>query len=451
MEALTAQTSLDYAAGSAAIVAPRSVFDTVGDLAIYRARWQQRCAHYTIWRAYYEGTAYDNQALREALKLYSGVRQIFGPLRRAVRIDVAKVPGGWRIDAGNPDDDRAAVPTNVKAAVQQIRAWSEYRASYSRAVLHGAVAGEFGLLVVDDQVAKQVQIIPLRPDEVVLGTFADGTPFGLVLKCALVDRAGTYEYAALYTARTVATYRNGLPHDYDGGGSDRPNLQGRVPVLLRPYRAGESGIGENAFAGAHEQLDRVNDATSQTLDVLQRNAQPITVFTGVEEVEMTPGSDAVILPHKDATASILAPELAVDQAVTLIQLVLNEFKNVLPQLILDSLVARNDLAYDTVVTLCMELIDHIREVRTHVDSAIETAERWAIEAGQTMGLFPGVDAALHHLDPDRPVLEPGPNAKLALEQSRTTIDGAKAALVAPRAALDSPGGSQADAATKEPA
>jgi hypothetical protein len=68
----------------------------VADLAIYRERWIQRCAHYQIQRAYYRGTVYDEHpALVRALKLYGGVRQIFGPLRRAVRVDVAKVPGRW--------------------------------------------------------------------------------------------------------------------------------------------------------------------------------------------------------------------------------------------------------------------------------------------------------------------------------------------------------------------
>ena len=367
--ALSAQTSQDYAAGAAVISRPSSVFDTVADLTIYRLRWQQRCAHYTVLRAYYAGTVYDQYpALRQALKLYSGIRQIFGPLRRAVRVDVAKVPGGW---AFHPD-----VPKSVQAAVQQIRDWSNYRAAYSRAVLHGAVAGEFGLLMVDDWRMRTVQIVPLRPDEVVTGTFADGTPFGLIVKCGLVDRAGAYEYAQLLTPNTITTFRNGAQHDYDGGGAKRPNLLGFVPLLLSLYVAGESGIGENAFAGTQELLDRVNDAASQALDVIQRNAEPLTVFSGVDDVQFDPANNAITLRRADAKAYTLVPNLVIDQALSLIEKVLNEFKNLLPQLILDVLTSRNDLAYDTVITLSMELIDHVHDVRTHVDSAIETAERW---------------------------------------------------------------------------
>jgi hypothetical protein len=412
--ALEAQTSQDYASG-AVITRSQSVFDTVADLRIYRDRWQQRCAHYTILRAYYAGTVYDQYpALVKALKLYAGIRQIFGPLRRSVRVDVAKVPGGW---AFHPD-----VPQNVQTAVELVREWSHFRASYSRAVLHGAVSGEFGLLGIDDWRNATVAIVPLRPDEVVTGTFADGTPFGLVIKCGLVDRQGVYEYAQLLTPRTITTFRNGVQHDYDGGGAKRPNMTGTVSLWLSPYLAGENGIGENAFAGTQELLDRVNDAASQALDVIQRNAEPLTVFSGVDDVAFDPANNAITLSRADAKAYTLVPNLVITEALALIEKVLTEFKNLLPQLILDVLSSRNDLAYDTVITLCMELIDHVHDVRTHVDSAIETAERWALTAGMQMGIFSGIDPAAHHLDPDRPVIEPGPNAKLAMEGARKALE-----------------------------
>ncbi len=439
--ALTAQTSQDYAAGSAAVTRPQSVFDTVADLAIYRQRWQQRCLHYQVLRNYYDGTVYNDTALIQALKLYSGIRQIFGPLRRAVRVDVAKVPGGWTL--------MEDAPPALAAAVEQVRAWSSYRASYSRAVLHGAVAGEFGLVMIDDRAAKTASIIPLRPDEVVTGTFSDGTPFGLVVKCNLVDRQGQYEYAQLFTPRTITTFRNGTQHGYDGRQPKQPNLLGFVPLLLSPYLAGESGIGENAFAGTQELLNRVNDAASQTLDVIQRNGEPLTVFSGVEDVEFDPENNAITLSKPDAKAYTLVPNLVIDHALALIDKVLAEFKNLLPQLILDVLTSRNDLAYDTVLTLCMELIDHVGDVRTHVDAAIETAERWALQAGLQMGVFTGIEPAQHRLDPERPVIQPTPGQRLQMESQQVGLEGARKALTAPQAA-PTPGRTGTGSADKEP-
>jgi hypothetical protein len=421
--ALTAQTSNDYAAGATALVTVDSVFDTVPGLALYRPRLQERCAHYELLRAYYRGTVYQIESYRKALKLYAGIRQIFAPLRRAVRMDVAKVPGGWALAEGTPPP--------LAEAVAQVRAWSSARASYARAVLHGAICGEFGLLLVDDWRAHTVQIVPLRPDEVVMGSLEDGTPFGLVIKSNLVDRRGRYEYAQLITPREVRTFRSGQPYDYDGQGAQRPNRLGFVGLLLSPYLAGEDSIGECAFAGAYEQLDRANDAASQALDVVQRNAEPITVFSGVRDVAFDPANNAITLDEPDAKAYTLNPNLAIDQALLLIDKVLKEFKSVLPQLILDDLVSRNDLAYDTVVTLCMELIDHVNDVRTHVDAAIETAERWALTAGLQMGVFAGLDPALHRIDPDRPVIAPPPGQQLALEAQRVGVEGARRALMAP--------------------
>jgi hypothetical protein len=425
-QALNAQTSLDYATGAAVLHAPRGVMDTVPDLILYKQRWVQRCAHYQIQRSYYRGTVYsDHSELVKALKLYSGIRQIFGPLRRAVRVDVAKVPGGWELDED--------VPPDVCEAVCQVRAWSSYRAAYSRAVQHGAVAGEFGLLMVDDRVARTASIVPLRPDEVVTGTLFDGTPFGLVVKCDLVDRAGRYEYAALYTPTSIRTFRNGDLHSYDGRPPEAPNLLGFVPILLSPYIAGENGIGENAFAGTAELLDRVNEAASQALDVIARNSEALVVFSGVDEVQFDPANNAVTMSNPAAKAYTLAPNLVIDQALALISAVLKEMKNLLPQLIFEDLISRNDLAYDTVITLCSELIDHVDDVRTHVDMAIETAERWALLAGQQMGVFPAtLDPSLHCLDADRPVIKPPPGQRMALEAQRVGVDSARMALMAPQ-------------------
>lgn len=423
--ALTATTSLSYAAGTAVATYAGSVFDAVPDLALYRPRWLQRCEHYQLLRSYYRGTVYsDHPELVKALKLYGGVRQIFGPLRRAVRVDVAKVPGGWAL----PEHADPALAD----AITQVRTWSSYRATYSRAVQHGAVAGELGLLVVDDRVAKTAAIVPLRPDEVVTGTLIDGTPFGLVVKPSLVDREGPYEYAALYTPSSVRTFRAGQAHGFEGRRDTEPNLLGFVPVLLSPYMAGEDGVGECAFAGVMEQLDRVNDAASQALDVIQKNAEPLTVFSGVESVDFDPANNALTLPKPEAKAYTLVPNLVIGEALELIREVKSEFKNLLPQLQLDQLASRNDLAYDTVLVLMGELIDHVGDVRTHVDAAIAQAERWAIVAGQQMGVFPaGLDPSSHQLDPDRPVIAPPPGQRLALEAQRVGVESAQRALTAP--------------------
>ena len=248
------------------------------------------------------------------------------------------------------------------------------------------------------------------------------------------------------------TYRNGDPHGYDGRRPEEPNLLGFVPILLAPFLAGENGIGENAFAGAAELLNRVNDAASQALDVIQRNAEPLTVFSGVSEVQFDPANNAITLDKADAKAYTLVPNLVIDHALALIDKVLQEFKNVLPQLLFDQLMSRNDLAYNTVLTLLSELIDHVNDARTHVDEAIETAERWALLAGQQMGAFPAsLDPALHRLNPDRPVIAPPPGQRLALEAQRVGVDGARRALTTPQEGPTAPMDDDEDPQEEDPA
>lgn len=420
----SAPTSQDYAAGYNYEARPRSVFDTVDDLALYRPRWLERCKLYQVRRSYYKGTAYDDWPdLINVLRLYSGIRQIFGPLRRAVRVDVAKVPGGWSL---HPD----LIKNNAHAAATaQIRAWSHAAQTYSAAVKYGAVAGEFGLAVIDDQAARTASIIALRPDNVVTGTLADGQPFGLIIKPGLVDRGGAYEYAQLWTPNTITTFRNGLQHSYDGHSPKRPNALRFVPVLLAPYLIGEDNAGECTFSGTQELLDRANDAASQALDVLQRNAEPPLVLSGVDEsqVDINPENNAIVLSEADAKAYTIAPNLAIDQAIKLIDKVLAEFKNQLPQLIFEQLMGRSDLAYDTVLTLCSELTDHVSDVRRNVDAAIVQAEQWAMQAAKAMRVpaFAAVDPLIHALDDQRPIIQPTPGQAVQLEQQKLALDKAK--------------------------
>jgi hypothetical protein len=389
------------------------IFHTLPQLTPFKEAWLARCERYQLWRAYYNGTVYDDKPeLIKALKLYGGIRQIFGPLKRAVRIDVAKVPGEWAMTEETPQQ--------IRDAVEQVRDWSHWRREYSRAVLFGAVAGEFGLLVVDEPEQQRVSVVPLRPDEVVTGTFEDGRPFGLIIKPGLRDKDGAYEYAQLITPDEITTYRDGALYDY-GGGDTRPNAYGFVPLLLAQYAISESGRGDNAFAGTEELLDRVNDVASQTLDVIQRNSEPLTVFSGVSEIEFQASNNALILPEVNAKAYTLVPNLVIGEALELIREVKAEFKNCLPQLILDDMRSRNDLAYDTVLTLLMELTDHIADVRASVDMAFQTAERWALLIGNMLRLW-NVDPELHEIDANRYIIKPTERLALGIEGARKALE-----------------------------
>ena len=341
----------------------------------YRLPWQARCARYARNRAYYTGKAYEK--LRQyalAAQLYSGTRTLFSPLRRCVRVDVAKVPGGWLL----PD----AASAYTRREVDSLRAKTGAVAAYERFLLYGAVAGEAALMLAGRPGAPMP--LALRADEIVIGELG-GAPLALIIKrkpSGLISE----EYAQAITPDYVQVFVDGVA---------RPavrNAYGFVPVMLGQYIAGEDGAGEPAFGGVLELLDRVNELASLTLDVVARNAEPLLVATGVQDIVMQPGQDAIKERNADAKFYTVNPQLAIAETLELIRDVRSEYKSLLPQLHLDELRVRGDLAYDTVVTMLSELGDHVLAVRSGVDRAVEQVERWMLDA---TGGTPS-DYALHH-------------------------------------------------------
>jgi hypothetical protein len=335
-----------------------SVFD-LPELQPYREGWRARCARYALYRAYYNGTAYDKlRGVTAARKLYEGTRTLFSPLRRVVAVDCAKIPAAWAL----ADD----APARLVADVAALRRRLDAEQVYARFLKYGAVAGE-AAIVVSGRPGAEV-LTAHRPDEIVTGAI-DGTPFGLIIKMGQVDAKGRFEWAQLITEYQVFTFRDGVQE------SMQHNALGYMPVFFGRFVEGEDGNGEPAFGGVLELMDRVNESASLTLDVIMRNAEPLVVMTGVTEVERDDDSDALKIGNEKANVFTVDPKLAIADTLAFIQDVRSEFKALLPQLRLDELTGASDLAYETVITLLQELGEHVVAVRSSVDRTIEAVER----------------------------------------------------------------------------
>lgn len=327
-----------------------------------RLPWQTRCRRYARHRAYYTGIAYEYLARYAATeKLYSGTRTLFSPLRRCVRVDAAKVPGAWSL----PD----SASTYTKNEVARLREATNAVAEYDRFVLLGGVAGDAALMLAGDH--ERPEPLALRADEVIRAV-VDGAETAIVLKNA-GSILGAEEYAQVITADQVIEYRDGRKV------AAHANAFGFVPVALASYIEGEDGCGEPAFGGVLGLLDRVNELASLTLDVVTRNAEPLLVATGVQDIQIEPGQDAIKERNENAKFYTVNPQLAIADTLALIQDVRNEYKSQLPQLHLDELRSRSDLAYDTVMTMLSELGDHILAVRSSVDRTVAQVERWMLD------------------------------------------------------------------------
>ncbi len=269
------------------------------------------------------------------------------------------------------------------------------------------MAGEGALLVAGNR--QQPIVNAYRPDEAVRGTIS-GQPFGLIVKQA-ADASGKYEYGQLWTPGEVRTYRDGNQQ----GGVQRNPWAPVVPLFMGPFEEGEDGNGVPSFGGVLELLDRVNELASLTLDVISRNAEPLIAMTGVSSVERTDDDDTIIIPQPEAKVYTVDPKLAIADTLAFIQDVRGEYKHQLPQLHLDRLTGASDLAYETVLTLLMELGDHIIAVRNNVDPLIESVERLLL------GDAPA-DYRLHRERAWMPLTE---SQQLDLEAKRQSVEKAK--------------------------
>jgi len=157
------------------------------ELAQYRAGWQARCARYALYRAYYNGSAYDRlRGITAARKLYEGTRTLFSPLRRVVAVDCAKIPAAWAL----AED----VPAALVSKVDSLRRRLDAERVFGRFLKYGAVAGE-AAIVASGRPGAEI-LTAHRPDEIITGSI-EGTPFGLIIKQGQRDAKGRYEWSQL--------------------------------------------------------------------------------------------------------------------------------------------------------------------------------------------------------------------------------------------------------------
>lgn len=410
----------------------KSIFDQAA-FEGYQQTWLGRRQRYELYRAYYYGRAYDNlRTFALTQGLYRGTRTLFSPLRKAVRVDVSKVPAGWALpkEASQQTIDR----------VKEMRKLADVERVYQQFTRFGAVAGE-SAMVLAGSLADGFSVSAHHADDVVQGKLDDGTPFALIVKRQTVTglpyngqlysyRGTINEYAMLITPEKVITYKDGEPYSYEPGRKpEQVNVFGFIPLVFGCYSDDEDGSGAPAFAGVLELLDKVNEMASMTLDVIGRNAEPLLVGTGVTDIERDPENDALLTPQKDAKFYTVEPNLAIADTLAFIQDVRDEFKSLLPQLAIDELRNASDLAYDTVMMLLQEVGDHIVSVRTCVDRSVETIEQWML--GQDEGGVPED----YEIDRDRRWLALTESQQLDLEVKRLGLESQRQGIEAQRQSL----------------
>lgn len=258
-----------------------------------RARW-------ALLRSWYDGTAYDADALpawrryREDRRLPRHLRAEYNPVRRAVdwypghvyrgawSPDGAPLPGGADLAVPVADDDRAARPAAVAAMFQALD-WGNWRVGLADYAAGSALYGNAFVEVVDDPARGKVW-----PRRVPLGHVAD----------LALDAAGNVKrYALDYPARAasgtayahrkeidaveVRTFRDGAPLSRDAHGYGFcPGVWVLHAARTDPTGSGDGVFGEGAVGHVLPKLDAINGLAAFVRGAVGRGLNTPVVLTG---------------------------------------------------------------------------------------------------------------------------------------------------------------------------
>lgn len=342
-------------------------------------------------------------------RVSDSIKPLFTPLARAVELDVALIPGDWKLA-----DETYQEPVGV------VLNWSQWDVEGDIFVRYVTAMGECGLRVVDDRARKLTIIQPARPDNylVIPRSPWDATPSMVIT----VWTKGEAEMAEVLTAQQVRTFKNGQPYAMDGAGGRSeayPNELGFVPFVVCKLDAGD-GVGEPTFDNTLVALDQVNRQATYMSTIISRHAEPQWAVMGAEAGDLEKDGEAVwFFPEGSDVKAILA---AVDFAglLAFIQEIKAEMKDSLPELALSKLVGVERVASATIELQMAEAVFKIRRLRKPCDRALAEALKLAGQAGQSMGLAdvsPLADG-LVKFDKDRPVITVDALTRLQIEQAQ---------------------------------
>ena len=355
------------------------------------------------------------------LILKNAVKPIFTPLARAVHLDVALIPGKWLL---------AEASQQHGGTIQQLFRDSRWKVEGDLFVRFGAAMGEAGLRVVDDRQAEKVRLVPVRPETYLTQSISlyDPTPQLALFVTTTKEDGEDVEYAEVFTANEVMTFRNGELHGIGGREARYANALGVVPLVACVHDQGD-GRPEPTFDDTIGALEQVNAQAHQLALIIQRHAEPQWAVFGAEAGDLEKDGTAVwFFPEGSDLKAVLA-QVDFDGLLAFVKEVKGEMKDSLPELAIRELVGVNRVAAATIELQMAEAVFKIRRLRKPVDMALESALRLAGRAAAQMGLteLRGLDEALIEFDEDRPVLTLDALTRIQIEQAGQSLEISKMA------------------------
>lgn len=330
------------------------------------------------------------------------IKPIFTPLGRAVNLDVALIPGGWRLDA-----DSQIYRDNV----QEVFDLSEWDTEGDLLCRWYAAMGEAGIRIVDDPDTGNAYMAPVSPRTYMIGGRPQNPDWAL-----FVEMRGEDEYATLFTKENVTTWVEGQNVGFDGRPAKYRQALGRVPLVVALNDGGD-GVPEPTFDDTLTALDQVNQQASHMAAMIFKHVEPQWAAFGTEAADLEKSGDNVwFFPEGSDIKAVLA---AVDFAglLSFVREIKEEMKESLPELALRDLVGVNRIAAATIELQMAEAVFKIRRLRKPLDTAV----------GKALEICTGAQTRIR-LDKQRPVIVVDAMTRLELESKEAATELSKLAL-----------------------
>lgn len=387
------------------------------------------------WR-YYKAEVYKSskKGVQSPLGKYTvkrisdAVLPLFTPLARAVNIDVALIPGAWRLAPGSEEQ---------QAAVEDVFFASRWPVEGDLFVKYVVAMGEAGLFVVDDRFNERVYLQAWRPDSFVAeypGRYGRRTPSRVILVERGWSADGPVEEATVIEPELVRTFVAGEPQGLGRREAEYANALGFVPLVECKNDPGD-GDGEPTFDDVTQSLDQVNLQFTHMANIIQKHIEPQWAAFGAEAGDLEKSGDTVwFFPEGSDVKAVLA---AVDFEgfLAFVQEIKKETKENLPELSFTELVGVERVAAATIELQMAEAVFKIRQLRKPVDLCLADALRLAGRAAASMNQneLAGLADPRLAFDPQRPVITIDAMTKLQIEQAELSTELSELALQRERA------------------
>jgi len=401
----------------------KSIFE-LSEFKPYERAWNIRIKTLTTRAKYYDGSIYDDAISGLswlAPRIGQSIEPLYLPLGSAVDVDAGIIPGGWKL----PDDDARA--EGWQNAIDTVFDWSNWDTDGVLFVHYGAQYGVSGLRVADLRDVGRVIVQPIDPTLfMTIGMRAyDNTPDMSIMIEKREDTDGkTFEYAEVITPSSIRTFKDGMPHGFDGRDPEYTNELKFVPfVEIRHIETGKP-FGECTFQKAIRLLDSVNRMASDLKKIIDKNSDPQWAIMGAEPSELNHSSDNVWFLPADAKVQILVPQIDIEGVLAFIKEIAVNVEKALPEKAFDDLRRKDQIATATLELQLMELVLKIKRTRPNYDKGLKLALQMAGKAAKTMSLpeIAVLDDEELRFDDERPILPIDEEGQIKLEIARLELE-----------------------------